>query len=148
MSPADLAPVVAVPLALLLFAGFWAAVTSFLAYLTGWPALAAEFPGGAVPEGERLRGMVYGFRRVNENRVTTLVPTTAGLYLYPMLPFRLARPPVLVPWNRVRYESERSFLWARWHDIDLAGITTMRVAPALLPVLRRHGVSIPGSALA
>lgn len=148
MTGVDLAPILAVPLALLLFCGFWAGVTTLLAHLTGWPALAAAFPGGAVPPGERLRGMVYGFRRVNENRVTTVVPTAAGLYLYPMLLFRLARPPVLVPWNRVRYESERSFLWGRWHDIDLAGITTMRVAPALLPVLRRHGVAIPGSALA
>ncbi|MBK6780540.1 MAG: hypothetical protein IPG75_13350 [Gemmatimonadetes bacterium] len=148
MSPGQLAPVVAVPLALLLFAGFWVAVTSLLAHLTGWPALAAEYPGGEEPQGERLRGMVYGFRRVNENRVTTLVATPKGLYLTPMRLFRLGRPPVLVPWNRVRYEAERSFLWGRWHDIDLAGITTMRVAPALLPVLRRHGVSIPGTALA
>ena len=55
MSPEQLAPVVAVPLALLLFAGFWVAVTSLLAHLTGWPALAAEYPGGEEPQGERLR---------------------------------------------------------------------------------------------
>ncbi len=127
--------------------GAWLLVTGLLSTLSGWPTLAATFPGGPVPPGNRLRGQVLGLGPVRENNVTIVVPTTQGLYLYAVVLFRVRRRPVLVPWPKVRYLESRQLLWARWHVLDLGGVTTLRVRPDLLPVLRSHGVAVPSEAL-
>ncbi len=143
-----LPPVVAALVALPLALGFWMLVTGLLAVLSGWPALAAAFPGGPRPVGEAIRGQVLGTGRVQEKNVTTAIPTAGGLYLYPMVLFRYRRPPVLVPWTMVRYLESHQLLWARWHEIDLGGVATLKVRPGLLPILKAHGVAIPADALA
>jgi hypothetical protein len=148
VSVSILTPVVAALVALPLALGFWMLVTGLLAVLSGWSALAAAFPGGARPLGEPIRGQVLGTGRVQEKNVTTAIPTAAGLYLYPMVLFRYRRPPVLVPWTKVRYLDSHQLLWARWHEVDLGGVTTLKVRPGLLPILRSHGVVIPADALA
>lgn len=143
-----LAPIVALIVALPLFGGFWLLVTGLLASLSGWPALAAAFPGGPRPEGDVIRGQVLGIGRVRENNVTNIVATATGLYLYPMVLFRYRRPSVLVPWGKVRYQTSHQLLWARWHEVDLGGVTTLKVRDRVLPLLRSHGVTVPSDALA
>ncbi|MFN8574509.1 MAG: hypothetical protein U0132_20825 [Gemmatimonadaceae bacterium] len=128
---------------ILFFVGLWTVVTGLLASLSGWTALAESFPGGERPAGEVIRGQVIGMGRVQEKNVTFVIATTAGLYLYAMPLFRFRRQPVLVPWRRVRYAESHRFLWARWHDVDLGGVTTLKVRPRLLAVLASHGVAIP-----
>lgn len=133
-----LVPLMAVPL----LVGMWALVTTVLTQLTRWPQLAEAFPGGAVPPGPRLR-VVLGFGPVRENNVTTLVPTADGLYFKALWFFRLRRRPILLPWNQIHYVRSRQFLWARWHTLDLAGITTMNVRHSFIAVLREYGVQVP-----
>jgi len=130
-----------------LFLGWWLLITSLLLWVTGWRRLAAAFPGGPRPEGEVLRGQVYGFGRVNENNVTNAIPTRDGLYLYPMVLFRFRRPPVLVPWDRIRYLESGRQLWVRWHRIELGGTVRVRVGTRLLRELRGHGVAVPSDLL-
>jgi hypothetical protein len=125
------------------FGGFWLLITAILSTFSGWPALAESFPGGAIPPGERLRGRVLGVGSVRENNVTVLVPTPRGLYLYAMFLFRCRRSPLLVPWSRVGYLGSGQMLWARWYDLDLGGISTLRVRQSLGPVLRSYSVAIP-----
>ncbi len=148
MSLPVLAPVVATLVALPLALGLWMLVTGLLAVLSGWPALAAAFPGGPRPAGKPIRGQVLGTGSVQEKNVTTVIATEAGLYLYPMVLFRYRRAPVLVPWARIRYRESHQFLWARWHELDLGGVTTLKVRTRLLPILRSHGVPVPADALA
>jgi hypothetical protein len=148
MNPGSLAPVVAVVLGLVLFAGFWALITGVLASLSGWSALAAAFPGGAQPGGTVLRGQILGLGPIRENNVTNVVLTPQGMYLYPMILFRFRRPPVLVPWNRIRYSDTQQFLGMSWHRIDLGSVASARIRGKLLAALRDHGVGVPASALA
>lgn len=148
MTATLLAPALAILGGLLFFTGFWLLVTSVLTTLSGWPSLAATFPGGSRPAGRALWGQVIGMGPVQEKNVTAVIPAVSGLYLYPMALFRFRRPPVLVPWFRVRYVSSHQFLWSRWHKLDLGGITTINVRPALLSLLRDHGVAVPADALA
>ena len=142
-SPSLLPTIIAALTGLLLVAAVWLLVTTLLSALSGWPALAAAFPGGPIPDGERLRGQVLGLGLVRENNVTTLVPCARGLYLYAMILFRLRRPPVLVPWSQVRYRDSRRLLWSRWYVLDLGGVTSIRVRQRLGPILRAHGVALP-----
>jgi hypothetical protein len=124
-------------------AGFWFLVTGILASLSGWSALVEAFPAGPRPPGTVLRGQVLGLGRVRENNVTNLIETPEGLYLFPMALFSFRRPPVLVPWRRIRYLDAHQFLWARWHDIDLGGVATIRVKDPVITLLQVHEVSVP-----
>ena len=113
-----------------LFVAMWFGVGALLAEMSGWPDLARKFPGGPRPNGQRLRRQVIKIGSVNENGVTGIVVSESGLYLDAMLLFRFRRPPVLVPWDSVTYSTDRRFLWYRWHEFDLGGITTISVRPA------------------
>ncbi len=128
---------------LLLFVALWLLVTTLLSTLSGWPALAAAFPGGPIPPGTRLRGQVIGLGAIQEKNVTTLIACPQGLYLYALFLFRLRRPPVLVPWSQVRCLERKRFLWNRWYVLDLGGVTTLRVRQGVAPALRAHGVTLP-----
>lgn len=136
-------PLLGVLVGVPLFAAWWLAITSLLLWVTGWRRLAAAFPGGPRPGGEVLRGQVYGFGRVNENNVTNVITARDGLYLFPMFLFRFRRPPVLVPWDRVRYLESGRQLWVRWHRVELGGTARVRVSTRLLRELRAHGVRVP-----
>ena len=89
--------------------------------------------------------MVIKFGVVGENGVTVLIPTEEGLYLYAVFLFRFRRPPVLVPWNRIRHVTSHRFLWTRALTLDLGDIMTMRVRDAMIPVLTTHGVRVEES---
>lgn len=106
----------------------WVVVCVLLSALSRWPALARRYPGGPRPEGTRLRGHVGAVGVVPEHNVTGLVLATAGLYLYSHPFFRLGRAPVLLPWAAVRHRGAHRILWQRWHTLDLAGVTTLRVS--------------------
>ncbi|MEO8501430.1 MAG: hypothetical protein ABI565_10990 [Vicinamibacteria bacterium] len=118
----------AVAIGLMLFAFMWLLVGALLAHASGWPALAARYPGETRPEGGVLRGQVMGIGPINENNVTYLIPTASGLYIYAMFLFRFLRPPILIPWQEVVYESSHKFLWVKFHKLRLAGgLSTLRV---------------------
>ena len=95
-----------------------------------------------------LRGQVIALGAVRERNVTNLILTASGLHLYPLWPFRFMRPPLLVPWKKVRYLDSRQIFWLRSADLDLGGLARLRVRPGLLPELTRYGVAIPSDALA
>ena len=96
----------------------------------------------------------YGARSLGSGRferkknAAALIRSPSGLYLYAMALFRFRRPPVLVPWAKVRYVDSHQLLWSRWHVLDLGGVTTLSVRPRLLPFLRANGVAVPSDALA
>jgi hypothetical protein len=143
LPPAFLGFLSAVPILI----SVWLLVTALLSTLSGWPRLAERFPGGAPPPGNRVRGQVLGLGPIRENNVTTLIPTDPGLYMCAMPLFWLRRPSILLPWTQIRYLDRPQVLWSTSHVLNLGGLTTMRVRPALLPLLRSHGVHIPSDAL-
>jgi len=112
---------------LLFFAGVWLGVCSLLARLSGWPRLAAHFRAAARPAGEPIKAQVVGVGRVREIKVTHMIVSAAGLYLYVNPLFRVLRPPLLLPWARVRYLREREFRRLPAYEFDLAGLTSLTV---------------------
>lgn len=119
----------------------WLGVGGLLSLLSGWVELGRQFPGGPRPPGTRFRGQVTGVGIVGENGVTGLVVTPRGLYLYSNPLFRFLRPPVLVPWERVRYDGERGRLWWHAHMLRLGDVTSIRIKQrafdALAPYVSR-----------
>ena len=97
----------------------WLAVTALLAVLSGWPSLAKRFRTETRPPGTPMRGQVSRIGLVTERNVTGLVVSERGLYLWTLWPFRLLRPPLLIPWAAVRSVRERSLLWTATYVMDI-----------------------------
>jgi hypothetical protein len=132
----------------ILFVGLWLLVGWILSRVSGWAALAERFPAGERPLGRKLRGQVVAMGPVSENGVTGMIVVPQGLYLYANPLFRFGRRPLLLPWHAVAYRSERKMLWWRSHELDLGGLTTLRlqdkafreIAPHLrMPLPTRQG---------
>jgi len=98
---------------LVYFVALWVGVTALLGVLSGWPTLAKQFRAAARPSGTRLIGHVFRIGLVPEGRVTGLVVAAQGLYLWTLWPFRLLRPPLLIPWTALQVRRERRILWWR-----------------------------------
>jgi hypothetical protein len=110
------------------FTLFWLFVTGMLTLVSGWRGVAARFPAGDIPPaGESWSNQISGFGLVHENRVTRVIVSPAGLHLSAILPFRFARPPILVPWDQVKWKSRRRFLWVHDHRLDLGGRATLTI---------------------
>ncbi|MEO8030389.1 MAG: hypothetical protein ABJC74_08780 [Gemmatimonadota bacterium] len=147
MSSTLITPIVAIFTGLILFSGFWLLITTALSSFSGWTALAEAFPGGERPAGEILRGQILGFGPIRENNVTNLIATPSGLYLYPMALFAFRRPPILIPYSKIKYLETSKVLWSRSHEIEVNGTTRMRIRDRLLQELKGRGVSVPSDAL-
>ena len=118
------------------FVGLWLFVCALLAEFSRWPALARRFPGAERPGGTVLRGQVISVGIVSERNVTFLIPAAAGLYMYAHFLFRFRRPPILVPWSEIRYESTRRLLWMRSHKLSLGGnLASIRIRDKALRAL-------------
>jgi hypothetical protein len=111
------------------FVAMWLMIGALLAEISGWPALAREFRTTHRPAGSRLRNQVVALGPTSESGVTRIITSPAGLYLDSHPLFRFRRPPLLLPWTAIYYRGERRFLWRRWYEIDLAGITVIAVKP-------------------
>jgi hypothetical protein len=123
-------PLWLVPLFPVFFVAVWLGVCAVTAYVSRWPSLAAHFRAARRPEGRLVKGPVRGMGWANENGVTHLVVSDAGLYLYVNPVFRFGRPPLLLPWERVSFLRERQFLTRRFYEFDLAEITTLTLTEA------------------
>ncbi|MDP9122585.1 MAG: hypothetical protein M3O15_14660 [Acidobacteriota bacterium] len=139
MPPSSPPPLWAPALAgFIFFVCIWLAVTSLLAWLSGWRALARGFAADSEPEGKVFRRQVVYMGRISENGATCLIVAQRGLYLYAFVLFRAFRPPLLIPWEKVRLAGERR-LW-RWtaYELDLGAVSTVRVKQQAYDAIRRH----------
>ena len=139
-------PLWLVPLFPVFFAAVWLGVCAVTAYVSRWPALAAHFRAAGRPEGQFVKGPVRGMGWANENGVTHLVVSAAGLYLYANPLFRFGRPPLLLPWERVSFVRERQFLTRRFYEFDLAGVTTLTLTEAGYDAVKAFSRGGPGDA--
>lgn len=125
-----------------LFLTMWLSMTALLALASGWPALARQFRAVGPPPGLRLRGQVSRVGGVPERNVTGLVVGEAGLYLWTVWPFRLLRPPLLIPWAVVKVVGERKILWSTNFAIAVGAgveiVITQKAFDAIRPLLPVH----------
>jgi hypothetical protein len=104
------------------------AIGALLSEVSRWPRLAARFPGGARPSGPVLCGQVTNVGGIGDRRITYLIPTSQGLYMYVTWAFRFRRSPIMLPWSEVEVLSSRRFLLWQRHDLSLGkGVTTITV---------------------
>ena len=122
----------------LFFIGMWLFMSAFFAFISGWLSLARRFRATSRPEGQKVTGQVKQMGVVPENRVTHMIVSDAGLYLYASLLFRLLHPALLIPWPDVRLVREIKTLWWYSYELDLGSVTSLRVTRSAYEVLRRY----------
>jgi hypothetical protein len=122
----------------LFFIGMWLFVSAFFALISGWVFLARRFRAGSRPEGQKVTGQVKQMGVVPESRVTHMIVSDSGLYLYASLPFRFMHPALFIPWSEVRLAGESKTLWWYTYELDLGSVTSLRVTRGAYEVLQRH----------
>jgi hypothetical protein len=122
----------------LFFIGMWLFMSALFAFISGWLFLARRFRAGSRPEGQKVTGQVKQMGVVPENRVTHMIVSDSGLYLYASLLFRFLHPALLIPWSDVRLVREVKTLWWYSYELDLGSVTSLRVTRSAYEVLRRY----------
>jgi hypothetical protein len=116
----------------------WVLIPAAFSLTSGWSTLARRFRCSKRPEGEILTRQVDRFGYWRQKGAPNLVMAESGLYLYHDFWLRFMHPPLLIPWSEVRWLREIKFLWWRSYEIDLAGVTTMRVRPTAIEAMREY----------
>jgi hypothetical protein len=100
-----------VPILLLLFfVGIWLLVLKILSIQSGWTTLAERFHYY-----DKFEGSYYRFQTARMNKVffrssLEIGMNVMGLYLIPMIFFRLFHTPLFIPWAEIEAEPGKSLL--------------------------------------
>jgi len=120
-----------------LFIGFWLFMSAFFAFISGWLSLSNHFRATFRPEGQKVTSQVKQMGMVPENRVTHLIISEQGLYVYANFLFRFLHPALLIPWSEVRLVREIKTLWRYTYQLDIGQITTLRVTRRAYEAMQR-----------
>jgi len=113
----------------LFFVGVLALVTVIIANVGGWRELATVYFSGDFFEGTRFYGQSARLRLVGYNNVLIVGVNATGLQLAVFFPFRLAHPPLFIPWTDITAANKRA--WFRnWVELRFARASDV---PVLIP---------------
>jgi hypothetical protein len=135
-------PLSQAPLPILLFVALWSLITALLGLASGWPVLAREYRAGSRPSGVRLNGQVFRVGPVPERNVTCLAISESGLYLRTLWPFRIFRPPLLIPWPAIKRVRSDRMLWQLRYvietDSSIPIVISKKAFAAIYPHVSAH----------
>ena len=95
-------------LAVLLFT--WLAVSLVVSYTGGWYSLARSFRTDSTFTGMKWRGESGWMRGIGQyHNCLVIGASPEGLFLSVFFPFRIAHPPLLIPWSEVTLSKSRIF---------------------------------------
>lgn len=102
------------------FVSMWI-FTAYLAALTsGWRQLAKRFRTQAPFAGRKWRMQSANMRWFsNYNNVLTIGADEAGLFMVPMILFRVWHPPLFISWNEISVAGTRQVLFVRLFELRL-----------------------------
>lgn len=122
------------------FAGMWCLVSWILSRRGGWATLAKRFhfPG-------TFSGKYYYFQSMRVNKVYFSASlefgvSEEGLYLVPMILFRLFHKPLLIPWHELQAEQFKKWFFTRYRltirsfpsmSVEMLTSTFEKIAPYL-----------------
>jgi hypothetical protein len=93
------------------FVGLWCFVLRILSLTSGWTKLAKQFHSPNKFEGEYYRFQSARMGLVSFNNALGIGVNEQGLYLAPMIIFRLFHRPLLIPWHEIHVESFKRFFF-------------------------------------
>ena len=85
---------------------FWFFISSLVARMSGWKALAEAYPLQSDPTGKKLRFQSATLRwSTNYTGLIHMSCDSQGLYLSIFILFKIGHPPMFIPWGEIRTES-------------------------------------------
>jgi hypothetical protein len=97
----------------LYFLVLWGLISYGISWMSGWHRLAQRFRWEQDFDGERWRFQSGSMRLgAHYNGVLTLGANREGIYLAVLFPFRLAHPPLFIPWSEITVSDRRYVLIA------------------------------------
>jgi hypothetical protein len=106
-------PVLAPALFLVVFPVFWCFVVGLLGFVGGWARLGDRYGTRLPPHGKTLRWQSGSLGLVSYRNVINIASAPEGLFLSVAWPFRIAHPPLFIPWSDVHDAFEERGLWWR-----------------------------------
>lgn len=118
--------ILALPVA---FGLIWTAVSLLISLFSGWGQLAKYYRTDNIPAGKSLGNYWLLMGPANYRGVTTIQPSSEGLYLSILLLFRLGHPPLLIPWRDIRVSGSVRSGQVNWITLEVGSppITTLRL---------------------
>ena len=116
------------------FIVLWCSVCVCLAYISGWRRLAVSYRAQGPPAGMRYIMQSGKVGPVYHRGSLTVYSSPTGLYLRPLLLFRLAHPALLIPWDALDRPRSWKFLWQDMLEVDVGTppITSLRLSRRIL----------------
>ena len=81
--------------------------------LGGYDALAARFPGGPEPQGQRWEKQCAEFKTMRYDWCVTIVVTVEGLWLQARPPAQGTQAAIFVPWAEIREVRPTRLYWRK-----------------------------------
>jgi hypothetical protein len=108
----------------ILFAIFWCFICFVTSFMSGWLTLSRRFrkqsePYGATMSVGPLFYTVYTRYWAHYSSIIRMTAAEDGLYLSVLFLYRVAHPPLCIPWNEVKI-SKKKFVW-RWYVVLTLG---------------------------
>lgn len=113
------------PLFVIVFCGFWCAITVLAARIGGWSALAVAYRHDGAFTGERWRFEGARFGWASYRGALNVGANSTGLHLRPIWPFRVAHPPLFIPWRDVSMRRTRFIFTA--YEISFEKVPAVRM---------------------
>lgn len=95
----------------LYFLAIWIGVCYFLSKQSGWVRLSEKYHFPLLFEGKYYRFQSARLNKVNFANSLEIGVNHNGMYLIPMILFRLFHKPILIPWNEIQAEPFKRFLF-------------------------------------
>lgn len=99
-----------------IFAGMWVLVTFVLSKL-GWANLATPYLFDRPFEGKRVGVITASINNVNYKNSLILKYNEEGIYLRPVVLFRLFHKPVLIPWKEIKEVRTKKVLFISFKEL-------------------------------
>lgn len=122
--------------------GLWLAVNYVISLLSGWSELARVYRFSGKFEGVRWKFQSGQMRlMMNIRNALTVGASDGGLYLAMFFPFRLGKPPLLIPWADI---SARHSKFLFWKHVEFRFLQAPRVYLKLSSALAEEIGSVAG----
>jgi len=122
----------------LFFVGMWLFISATFSFTSGWWSLAQYFRASERPDGQKVVGQVKQIGFIPENRVTHMIVSPDGLYLYASILFRFLHPALLIPWSEVHHVGTITLLLWPTYQFDLASTTRIRVTQTAYDAMAKY----------
>lgn len=95
-----------------IFVTCWCLICLMISHLGGWSRLAKKYPSHSQASGKRFSMTSASVGGANYNNCLTIHTNETGVYLSVWPIFRLAHPPLFIPWSEINHPKEKRVLWS------------------------------------